>query len=273
MKARFLFSAALAASLGLAGATQVSDVSAKPKKEDPVAADPPATKKAITLSFAGVGFTMNPKQLGDAIDRILDADYMPLYKNVQPGVKMKELDDQLAEEKDQFRRSRVDFGKLPTGFDASPLRGEYSYNNREAVMSFTRNGEVTYFFFIQEKLWKIIEEKKLSDTHPLGKNYQDVVVKMSTNYGVPGRVQQPDGVTRSAVEVDWKDANTHIRAIQRSDTAVALAYEDNGTLANLASLRSNKPVQDNGIDPDVAGALRGPDKDPGPAAKDPKKKK
>jgi hypothetical protein len=156
--------------------------------------------------------------------------------------------------------------------DASPLRNEYTYNNKEAVMSFTRKGELTYFFFIQERLWKIIEEKKLSDASPLGKNYQDSVVKMSTNFGIPGRVVTT-GTTSGGVEVDWKDATTHLRVVQRGDTALALAYEDNGTLANLSSLRSNKPVVDNGIDPDVAAAMRGQDKEPGPPPADKGKKK
>ena len=138
-------------------------------------------------------------------------------------------------------------------------------------MSFTRKGELTYFFFIQERLWKIIEEKKLAEGSPLGKNYQEAVVKLSTNYGVPGRVQAT-GSTSGAVEVDWKDATTHLRAIQRGEAALGLAYEDNGTLANLSSLRSNKPVVDNGIDPDVAAAIRGPSNDPGPPDKGKDKK-
>ncbi len=216
---------------------------------------------------------MSPKQMGDALDKILDDDYRPRYKEVQPGIQMKDLDAQVAEDKSQFRRSRIDFGKLPTGLDSTPLRGEYTYNNKETMMSFTRKGEVTYFFFIQERLWKIIEEKKLGDGVPLGKSYMEAVVKLSTTYGIPGRVRQPDFVTLNAVEVDWKDATTHLRAIQRSDTAVGLAYEDNGTLANLASLRPNKAVVDNGIDPDVAGIMRAPDNAPGPPPDAKKKKK
>src|SRR6185436_12964945 len=126
------------------------------------------------------------------------------YKEVQPGVKMKALDAQLAEDKSQFRRSRIDFGKTPTGYDATALRGEYSYQNKEAVLNLTRKGEVTYFFFIQEKLWKIIEERKLNDKTPLGKTYAESVVKLSTGFGTPGRVLPAEG-GRSSVEVDWKD--------------------------------------------------------------------
>jgi hypothetical protein len=270
MKAKRLWGALLTAGLTLAAATQATDVLAKPTKGDGVAGDPPVSKKPITLTLTGIAWGQSPKQIGDLVDKILDDDYRPLYKEVQPGIKMKELDAQIAEDKAQFRRSRVDFGKLPTGLDASPLRNEYTYNNKEALLSFTRKGELVYFFFIQERLWKIIEEKKLGDASPLGKTYTDAVVKLSGNFGVPGRVLQPDGASRSAVEVDWKDATSHLRAIQRSDTSLAIAYEDGATLANLASLRPNKPVQDSGIDPDVAAAIRGPSSDPGPP---PKKKK
>ena len=63
---------------------------------------------------------MPPKQVADAIDKIIDDDYRPQYKDVQPGVRMHALDAQVAEEKAEFRRSRIDFGKLPTGLDASP---------------------------------------------------------------------------------------------------------------------------------------------------------
>lgn len=277
MNAKRLLGALLCAGLSLGVVSQAADVHAQSrskKKDDAVAADPPVAKKAITLTLPGVGWGMSPKQLGDTIDKILDDDYRPLYKTAQPGVQMKELDAQIAEDKAAFRRSRIDFGKLPTGLDASPLKGEFTYNNREALYNLSRKGLTTYFFFIQEHLWKIIEEQKLGDSNPLGKNYQEAVVKLSTNLGVPGRVLPADGTTRNALEVDWKDATTHLRVIQRSDTAAGFGYEDNATLAQLPSLRTNKPVDDNGIDPDVAAAMHGPTPDPGPPdkSKNPKKK-
>ena len=274
MNAKRLLGVLLTAGFSLAAVMPAADVYAqRKKKEEAPAAEPPATKKAIALSLKGVTWGQSPKQLADLVDALLDEDYRPLYKGVQPGIKMKELDGQLAEDKAQFRRSRVDFGKLPTGIDASPLRGEYTYNNRECLMSLLHKGETTHFFFIQERLWKLIEERKLSESSGLGKTYAEAVVKVSTTYGTPGRVVPPDPAQqRYALEVDWKDATTHLRAIQRSDTALGLAFEENATLGNLASLRSNKPVDDSGIDPDVAAAMRGKSNEPGPPP-DPKDKK
>ena len=166
MKAKRLFGALVLACVGLATAAHDADAQQKKKKDTAVQAEAPATKKAINLSYAGVGWGQSPKAVADALDKILDDDYRPLYKEVQPGVKMKALDAQLAEEKSQFRRSRIDFGKTPTGYDQTSLRGEYTYQNKEAVLNLTRKGEVTYFFFIQEKLWKIIEEQKLTTSTP-----------------------------------------------------------------------------------------------------------
>jgi hypothetical protein len=274
MKAKRLLGALLTVGLSLAVVTPADVLAAGKKKDDTAAAEPPTVKKALTFSLPGITWGMPPAKVAEAVDKILDDDYRPRYKEVQPGIRMKELDAAVAEDKAAFRRSRVDFGKLPTGYDATPLRGEYTYNNKEALLKLNRNGEDSYFFFIQERLWKVIVDRKLNEKSPEGKTYQEAVVKMSTDFGVPGRVQAPDGTTRFVVEVDWKDATTHLRAIQRGEAAVALAYEDNGTLANLSSLRANKPVQDNGIDPDVAAAIRGPSNEPGPPPdkKDKKKK-
>jgi hypothetical protein len=276
MKAKRLLGVLLAGGLGLVAMSQSSDVLAaggKPKKEAaaPVPSEAPMTKKAIGLPLA-VAFGQTPKQIAEAIDKLLDEDYRALYKEVQPGVRMKALDAELAEAKDQFRRSRIDFGKLPTGVDSSPLRGEYTYQNKEALLTLNRRGGVTSFFFIQDRLWKIIVEYKLSDSSAMGKTFQDAGVKLTTIYGVPGRVLPADD-KHFVTEIDWKDANIHLRAIQRSDTALGLAFEDNATLASLASLRSFKPVEDNGIDPAVAAAMRGASPEPGPPAKaDPKAK-
>lgn len=274
MRRMSLLGACLAGGLCLVAATTASDALAtqKGKQSAPaVAADPPFTKTAIKAPYATISFGMSPSKVADMVDGILDDDYRPIYKETSPGVKMKALDAQVAEDKAAFRRSRIDFGKIPTGLDSGPLKNEYTYNNKEAMLTLTRNSETTYFFFIQERLWKIIIEKSLSDQAPAGKNYQDAVTKLSTAYGVPGRILQPDA-THVALEVDWKDANIHHRVIQRSDKLAAFAYEDVATLSNLSALRTAKPVQDDGIDPAVAAAMRH-DPPPDPPKNDKGKKK
>lgn len=281
MKANRLFCAVLAAGLGLVAITATTEAQAQPKgkKEAPQASTAEAiAKKSIALSPAGMAFGMSVKQVSEQIDKVLDDVYRPLYKQVSPGVKMKALDAALAEEKSTFRRSRIDFGKLPTGIDASPLKGEYSYLNKEAMMSFTREGRTRYFFFIQDRLWKIVDEHKLSETGPLGKDFKTATDKLAAVYGVPGRVLPADpSKGRMADEVDWKDTSNRLRAVRRGDSGIALITQELATEMNLATLRPNKPVDDNTIDPAVAAALAkgNPDSGPPPApekGKAPKKK-
>ncbi|WP_437725998.1 hypothetical protein [Sorangium sp. So ce861] len=278
MKAKRLLGAALAVGLGLAAITSTTVVAAQPKRGKsgaPAAAparpaEPPVTKKTIALTPAGISWGMTTKQVAAAIDKMLDEAYVPRYKATSPGVKMKALDAELAEEKSAFRRSRIDFGKLPTGIDATPLKGEYTYLNKESMMTLARaDGGKRYFFFIQDKLWKIIDEHALGEGNPRGKDYQAAVIKLATALGVPGRVTPPDPEKgRYVTEVDWKDAATHFRAIERSESEIAFAYEDLVTLSSLDSLRPNKPVDANAIDPAVASAVRKDEPPPAPPPTD-----
>jgi hypothetical protein len=277
MKANRLLGALLATGLGLAAITLPSPAEAQPKgkakKEAPkaaVAADAPLTKNPIKVDFGALAWGMSPKQVGDIVDKLLDEAYRPLFQKVSPGVKMKALEAQLYEEKNAFRRSRLEFGKLPLGTDATPLRGEYTYLNKESMMTLSREGKTRAYFFIQDRLWKIVDEHKLSEKSPYGKDFAAVAGKLAEKLGVAGRALPADPAKgRYADEVDWRDSANHLRLVKRGDEALALIVEDNGTVANLASLRSNKPVDENAVDPGVSAAMRKPDEPPGPPGKAP----
>src|SRR5689334_7468908 len=214
MKAKRLLGAGLAVGLGLAAITSTAVVAAQPKGGKAAAAparpaEPPVTKKTIALTPPGIAWGQSTKQVAAVIDKMLDEAYVPRYKATSPCVKMRALDAELAEEKSAFRRSRIDFGMLPTGIDATPLKGEYSYLNKESMMTLSRDGGKRYFFFIQDKLWKIIDEHALGEGSARGKDFQAAAVKLATSLGVPGRVTPPDpDKGRYVTEVDWKDAAT-----------------------------------------------------------------
>jgi len=277
MKVNKLWAALLATTFGLAATATPMVVEAQAKKKAPAAPmmmGPATAKKPIAIEPASLKWGMTTKQVGTAIDAQLDEAYKPLYQKVSPGVRMRELDAQLLEEKNTFRRSKIEFGKLPTAVDNGPLRGEYSYLNKEWMLSLTRDGKTRYFFFIQDKLWKIIDEIKLAKGGPLGATFQESAVKLSTAYGTAGRVIPPNpDLGMFSTVIDWKDATTHVRLIERGEAAIAIAYEESATLQNLDSLRPNKPKQEDAIDPAVAAAIRGEEKAPEPPPADPKKKK
>jgi hypothetical protein len=208
---------------------------------------------------------MSRKDVRKVIHAQLEADYKALFKKVQPGVKMKSLEAALGEEKSAFDRSLIEFGKLPTGFDSTPLKGEYTYRNQEEMMSQVRRQRTRHFFYIRRKLWKFIDKVQLGEGTFYGKSFQDAVVKLSSVLGVPGRLLPADpNQHRYATEVDWKDSATHLRAIDRDESSFALAYEDLQTVSNLSSLRAYKPPIENAVDPAVADVMRKSDESAGP---------
>lgn len=262
-----LLGAILAAGLGVSTIIGGGDAFAqkKPKASSGQTAVVPRINGNAALSPRTLRWGMSYDQAIAAYERVIDEDYKPRYKDVSPGVQMQRLDAAVVEAKNELRRGRINFGKLPTTIDATPLKGEYTYNNDEAMLTVTRGTTTRHLFFIQDKLWKIIDDLPLGEKADAGKTYIEAVTKLAKRFGVAGKVTPADpdkGVYGSVVE--WKDARSHIRALERSDESYSLAFEDSDTLARIDSLRPNKPVDNDAIDPDVASIFRKPDAPPGP---------
>jgi hypothetical protein len=192
-------------------------------------------------------------------------DYNERLVKARVGPEQTAIEAERERQKAAFTRSFVEFKDQPTGYDATGIKGEYTYKNRESLMWVQRQGKKRYFFFINDRLWKVYDEVPLADSGALGKSYLDAVNSLNGKLGVQGRVlgANPDkGI--NATTVDWKDNSSHFRAVDRSgsDHVVGLALEDLNTLATLASLRSNKPDDPNAIDPSVAAVTKGGLSDP-----------
>ncbi len=234
------------------------------------AVDTPMVKNGATieLGLAGLRFGMSFEQLGQLYDRMIDDSFVKRYKDSSPGPETIRLDNAVADAKGAFRRTKVEFGQLPTGYDSTSLKGEYTYQNQEALMHMqTRGGPTRYFFFIRGRMWKVYEEVPLGPNKPGGPSYEEALKSYAERFGVAGRVTPPDyAVNRSFTEVDWQDSKTRLRVVDRSGTGIlGLIYEDRNTLSSLPSLRTAKEVNHDQVDPDVAALVRPPSSQPGPA--------
>ena len=147
-------------------------------------------QEPMVIEPSGLAWGMDHNKVAGVYDKQFDADYKPKYKAVSPGVKMKALDAALAEEKAVFRRSRIDFGKIPTGLDGTPLKGEFTYNNGESMMSVTRNGQTRYLFFTRASCGSHRRDQARRG-HPYGKDSRRRSFKWHCA-GTPGRVLPPD---------------------------------------------------------------------------------
>lgn len=237
-------------------------------------------KKRIGLAPKGMRFGLSLESVAKLYDKLFEAEFVPLYKKAEPGTQMQTLDSELAEKKALLRRNKVEFGRLPTGVDNGPLKGEYSYKNGEMMSRVTlKNGTERYLFFFNDKLWKLYDEHKLRKGGPLGESFKDAVKILTKRFGIAPVISEPDYAKgKNFEEAWWKDSGTIIRAVNR-EPVLAMVYVDRAVQESIGTYRKNKAEDPHQMDKDVAAVTRKPEPPPDDktkkdaAAKDKKKKK
>jgi hypothetical protein len=178
---------------------------------------------------------------------------------------MQQLEADRDNRKANFMRAFSPFLDTPTGYDLTPIHSEYTYRNEEAVQPIFKDGKKRYFFYIQDKLWKVYDEIPLKAGGMLGATFPEAVAKMGAVLAVPGRVRQGDPSTHDPelTTAEWQDGTTHLRLVDRSGEHIAgVILEDRTTLNSLASLRKNKPTDFSAIDPSIAAVTKNGISDP-----------
>jgi len=203
-----------------------------------------------------------------------DQEYNPVLAKMQPGTRMQALEADRENRKAAFAATFIEFKDTPTGYDATGLKGEYTYRNHESIMNVDKDGKRRYFFFIgappTERFWKFYDEIPLKADGPLGENFQSAVAKITGEIGSTGRMRQADpaqGIFHTTAE--WQDSTTHLRAVDRSyEHIVGVVLEDRATLGQLPQLRANKPDDVLALDPSIRAITKGGISDPNAAGSD-----
>ncbi len=218
-------------------------------------------KKASGLPFPaprGLKFGMSVDQLSDFYGKVWDKQFLKLFKKADPS-QHQALEYELKDKKKLIKRHYIEFGKLPTGIDQSPLKGEYSYLNGESMTRFTQKSgtQRNFFFFKSRGLWKVYDEYKLRPGGPLGTSFEDAVDLLTKKFGKKPKMLKADFEKgRSFDEAWWSDNRIIIRLINRDyQKMVGIVYVDKETQEDLPKLRSHKPPKDT-LDPAVKAATR-----------------
>ncbi len=227
---------------------------------------PGAVSKRIGLAPEGLKFGMSLEAIAKLYDKVLDDEYLPLYKKAAPGPETEALDAEIKQRKAEVRRSRVDFGQTPTGVDQTALKGEYSYANGESMARLTlRSGTERYFFFFNDRLWKVYDEHKLKKGSALGEDYASAIKVLTGKYGAPPKkVPANSDKEQYFDESVWTTPDMVIRAIDR-DSILAVVYAERDVQEDLPKRRRNHPKNVTAMDPDVANALKKNEPPPGPS--------
>lgn len=200
---------------------------------------------------------------------IVHKDYDERLGKASVGPQMKAIEAEREDAKAAITRSYVEFKDNPTGYDSSGIHGEYTYKNKEALLWAERKGKRRYYFFLNDRLWKMYDEVPLADGGAYGASYADAQSKLGATMGGPGRVQQPDakkGIERPTT--DWKDGTTHLRLVDRSgERKVGIVVEEISTMTALPQLRANKAEDPMAIDPTIQAVTGSGPSDPNATAK------
>jgi hypothetical protein len=268
MKRASYAAAAVVTGLWLTFSLAGMDASAGPAKG--VAADPP-TVGSLAQMIDGFKWGVNHLEVAriyNTTGGLFDQEYNPVLAKMQPGVRMQALEADRENRKAAFASSFLEFKDVPTGYDVTNLKGEYTYRNHEEVMNLEKDGKRRYFFFIGsppgERLWKIYDEIPLTQSGPLGTTYQEAVTRLQTSLQAAARIRAADPSSGLYfVTADWQDATTHLRAVDRSqEKIVGVVLEDRQTLAALPQLRSAKIEDPLAMDPSVTAITKGGISDP-----------
>jgi hypothetical protein len=253
---------ALAASVVAAAALlAVTVVAAPPKGAKGGDAPTAQTLGGLEKNLKDLHWGMTHDEVNEAYNKpggLFDQEYAPQLVHEQPGVAQQQLEADRDNRKVNLERSYTRFLDTPTGYDNTAIKSEYTYRNDEALESVYKEGRRRFFFFIKDKLWKVMDEMPLKAEGPLGGTFQDAVGKLNAAIGVGARIRPADqsqGLDRTTA--DWQDSKTHVRALDRSgENIVAIVLEDKGTVANLSMLRTAKPVDPFAIDPSIAAVTK-----------------
>jgi hypothetical protein len=220
--------------------------------------------KVIGIPPKGLHFGLTLEGVAKLYDKVFEDEYLPLLKKAEPGNEMTALEDEQRDKQGILRRSRIDFGDIPTGVDQSPLKGEYSYRNSESMASLRlRSGTERHFFFFSDKLWKVYDEHNLVKGGTLGEDFAEATKILTQRFGAPGKLVPADyDKGQSYDEMLWHDAEKTIRAIDRGNI-LGMVYTDKTVQDNLAQYRKNKPEDLHAMDKDVAAATAHPPTEPG----------
>jgi len=212
--------------------------------------------KTIQLAPSGMKWGLSNHQIANIYDKYFDHAYGEMLARAPLGPQTNALNSEMEDRKDLVRRSVIGFGEQQTGVDATPLKGEYSYRNRESMSKTTLVGGTTrYFFFFGDSLWKVYDEHKLKGGGPLGATFSAAVEVLTEKFGAPPKTLEADyDHGRNFAEARWTDGTTLVRAVNREhEQVVAMVYVDESVQNKLPTLRKNRPRKE-GLDRSVEDA-------------------
>jgi hypothetical protein len=238
------------------------------KKKKTSTNEPAKIETPLRLSPAGLRFGLSRKQVQAVYKKRIKKDFVKRYQDVEPGIQMRRLEDEEAETIANFNRSWLILTAPPSKLDASPFVGEFGYGSSEAFMQLRRKKRKRTLFFVNNSLWKVIDQYRLP-SRKFGKTFADAATKIANMLGgknekgeptpIAGRVRKADpNAGRAHTVVDWSNGKVHLR-LMNWGKILAVSYTSVPHIGRVAKARSkaaSRKKKARGVSSSVKGALR-----------------
>jgi hypothetical protein len=183
------------------------------------------------------------------LSKKIQGEYQEKMAKAADPIKEDKLHQTMLQKIKALKDSYVEFKGQVTGFDSSLVKTEYTHKNGESMIIFPKDLKTErkwddYFFFINEKLWKMFRAFD-ADMFP-GLTWNDVAAAMGTKFGEgPLKVKKYDSDTKIVhiLGLQWQDDNTLLTLLNYTTFygIFCLRFEDKQMLKQIDSLRVNKP--------------------------------
>ena len=231
------------ASAGLARA-------AKGKRGGGTGAAPPSEElaklKAIRLGDPKAGIFAWGMSSTDVMEKVkgsIEARYKDRIEDARadPG-KQQRLRNAQINEVNEVKKNFTKFEGQKTGWDVSIIGSEFAQNNGEAVIPTKEDAWTRYFFFFEDRLWKMF---LAFNKDAIGtKSFRDFGKEMAAKYGNPREVYRDEklkgGVKRTLDHFEWAvSAGDSLKLVDRSQfyDVYCLVLSDASVTEQVASKR------------------------------------
>jgi hypothetical protein len=246
IRSAFLFSALLGIAATPAVAADAKKkpvpakkVPAKKKVEPPKKAAPPPMvtadhKKALAEKFAGFKFGMTKDEILKVLQKQIDDRFEEKIKATTDVAAQDKLRKEKKSELARTSGTFVKFDGKKTGWDVSIVEGEFAHGTGESMMERWENdggkNNRRFFFFKDEKLWKMYISLDVSMIPEEKRNFDTFKGVMEGQYGKGGI----EGGT-----ISWRAGEFDARAVDRLKDygALGLVVEDPKVRNELVSAR------------------------------------
>lgn len=208
----------------------LSDVDSAPEQPaQELAVDP---KQTIKETLGALQWGMSKTDLLKLLKAQIRAEFEQRIKVERDIMRQDAIYQEFKERAQRLGENFVAFEGPKSGWDVSPIAGEFTRDNREAMLVVAGKGTRDMYFFIHGKLWKWYREIDREAVDP-----SDTTEALKRRFG-DGKPQR-DRRDESNVPypgMTWSDGTTRVSSLHRG-AETCLIFEDMHTLENLNKLR------------------------------------